>query len=602
MTVDNDTYDDRTVITVDSANRPGTLVEVVQCLTELGLNVKKARISSDGGWFVDEFHVMEANGRKVTNSVKIDTIRAVLNVEYEHDPTEQVVSGDGSSANGLTTVHGLAAGSSSSNSSRLHQLDQESNQSSTVFELAGQDRTGLLADVLSLLTDNGCDVRSAAVWTYNKRVAVVVAVVQNGLPVREPAKLRRLKELLHQKMDPSGNSIVNVTPFVKGHVHYERRLHQLMLKEEEKQWQRDKEQHLMAAGVPLLQPCTGDCSSAASSISSSSRCHGSCTPSPPQAAAAGSAPPKAPAINGYSHVNGYGGQQDQWQQQQQQQSQQLQRQLSHQPSGVHSKGEVHMVTSGPAQLQPDGQLANMISPKYSRPEVTIQHYSHLSYWMVTIKCKDRNKLFFDTVCTLSDLDYDVYHGAIDSDGALATQLYYIRPRYGDSTWDARKAVKLRVMLEAAIQRRFPKGLKVHIQQSSQHCLTDITVAWKHAGLWITRAKVRAYAENGHTLYVMDSSGHPPDPRKVQEACMLSGGRPQQGWDGTLINSSPPLQQPAPAVKPQGTDVAAAAAAVAAATAAAEASGLPQGAGQGAKFFYAFLQRNWDGSPSSIPSV
>lgn len=49
VTVNNDTYDDRTIITVDSANRPGTLVEVVQCLTELGLNVKKARISSDGG-------------------------------------------------------------------------------------------------------------------------------------------------------------------------------------------------------------------------------------------------------------------------------------------------------------------------------------------------------------------------------------------------------------------------------------------------------------------------------------------------------------------------------------------------------------------------
>jgi hypothetical protein len=580
-------------------------VEVVQCLTELGLNVKKARISSDGGWFVDEFHVTEANGRKVTNTLKIDTIRAVLNVEYEHDAGEQAVSADGSTGNGLTTVHGLGAGSSAS-SSRLQQLDQETNQSSTVFELAGQDRIGLLADVLSLLTDNGCDVRSAAVWTYNKRVAVVVAVVQNGLPVREPAKLRRLKELLHQKMDPCGNSIVNVTPFVKGHVHYERRLHQLMLKEEEKQWQRDKEQHLMAAGVPLQQPCTGDCSSAASSISSNSRCNGSCTSAgalSSQAAAAGGrvVPPKAPGMNGYAQVNGFGGQADQWQQQQ---SQQLQRQqLTCQPSGARNQGEVHMVTSGPAQL-PDGQLATMISPKYSKPEVTIQHYAHLSYWMVTIKCKDRNKLFFDTVCTLSDLDYDVYHGAIDSDGALATQLYYIRPRYGDSTWDARKAVKLRVMLEAAIQRRFPKGLKVHIQQSSQHCLTDITVAWKNAGLWITRAKVRAYAENGHTLYVMDSNGHPPDPHKVQDACMLSGGRPQQGWDGTLINSSPPLQQPAPAVKGQGPDMAAAAAvaAAAAAAAAAEASGLPQGAGQGAKFFYAFLQRNWDGSPSSIPSV
>ena len=33
----------------------------------------------------------------------------------------------------------------------------------TVFELAGQDQPGLLADVTHLLTTNGCDVRSAAV-------------------------------------------------------------------------------------------------------------------------------------------------------------------------------------------------------------------------------------------------------------------------------------------------------------------------------------------------------------------------------------------------------------------------------------------------------
>jgi hypothetical protein len=33
----------------------------------------------------------------------------------------------------------------------------------TVFELAGPDRPGLLADVTQLLTTNDCDVRSAAV-------------------------------------------------------------------------------------------------------------------------------------------------------------------------------------------------------------------------------------------------------------------------------------------------------------------------------------------------------------------------------------------------------------------------------------------------------
>lgn len=29
------------------------MLQVVQCLTELGLSIKLARISSDGGWFVD---------------------------------------------------------------------------------------------------------------------------------------------------------------------------------------------------------------------------------------------------------------------------------------------------------------------------------------------------------------------------------------------------------------------------------------------------------------------------------------------------------------------------------------------------------------------
>ncbi len=117
MVIDNEQYDDVTLITIDSANRPGTLIEVraprlsvrgsaapaggwrssgaaaqgacalrlapglwrgvtwrgparrnadvrrwrtfdrrlqvVQCLTELNLSIRKARISSDGGWFVD---------------------------------------------------------------------------------------------------------------------------------------------------------------------------------------------------------------------------------------------------------------------------------------------------------------------------------------------------------------------------------------------------------------------------------------------------------------------------------------------------------------------------------------------------------------------
>lgn len=47
----------------------------------------------------------------------------------------------------------------------------------------------------------------------------------------------------------------------------------------------------------------------------------------------------------------------------------------------------------------------------------------------------------------------------------------------------------RYLLEAAIQRRFPKGLKVHVQSLDHNCFATLTTAFKDAGLWITRAKV-----------------------------------------------------------------------------------------------------------------
>jgi hypothetical protein len=38
---------------VNSANTHGILLEVVQVLTDLDLNISKAYIASDGGWFMD---------------------------------------------------------------------------------------------------------------------------------------------------------------------------------------------------------------------------------------------------------------------------------------------------------------------------------------------------------------------------------------------------------------------------------------------------------------------------------------------------------------------------------------------------------------------
>jgi hypothetical protein len=45
---------------VDSANKYGILLEVVQVLTDLNLIITKAYISSDGGWFMDGKILLES--------------------------------------------------------------------------------------------------------------------------------------------------------------------------------------------------------------------------------------------------------------------------------------------------------------------------------------------------------------------------------------------------------------------------------------------------------------------------------------------------------------------------------------------------------------
>lgn len=41
------------ILQVDSANRRGSLLEVVQILTDMNLIIRRAYISSDGEWFMD---------------------------------------------------------------------------------------------------------------------------------------------------------------------------------------------------------------------------------------------------------------------------------------------------------------------------------------------------------------------------------------------------------------------------------------------------------------------------------------------------------------------------------------------------------------------
>jgi hypothetical protein len=112
-------------------------------------------------------------------------------------------------------------------------------------------------------------------------------------------------------------------------------------------------------------------------------------------------------------------------------------------------------------------------------------------------------------------------------------------------------------------------------------------------------QVRAYTDHGHTLYVMDEQGQPPDPRKVQSACQAGGGLMQGGLEGLPLGVSPPNMGGIVGSNSGASAVAAAAAAAAAASQTGEGV-VP---GQGAKFFYMLQKRgDWNGSPNSLTSM
>lgn len=65
------------------------------------------------------------------------------------------------------------------------------------------------------------------------------------------------------------------------------------------------------------------------------------------------------------------------------------------------------------------------SSKHARPHVTLRNWNDKDYSVVTIRCKDRPKLLFDTVCTLTDMKYVVFHASVDAVRSEAFQVFIV---------------------------------------------------------------------------------------------------------------------------------------------------------------------------------
>ncbi|KAL2348295.1 hypothetical protein Fmac_002295 [Flemingia macrophylla] len=192
---------------VDSANRKGILLEMVQVLTDLDLIISKSYISSDGGWFMDVFHVTDEAGKKLADET------LMLHIQQELCATRR--SGEISREKGGQEQNAVAT-------------------EKTALEMSGRDRAGLLSELSAVLVELGCSVTSVTAWTHNNRVACIIFVEEASQPgpISDPKRLAQVEEQLENVVAAHGGTTegksVRVTTLGAGRTHTERRLHQLM--------------------------------------------------------------------------------------------------------------------------------------------------------------------------------------------------------------------------------------------------------------------------------------------------------------------------------------------------------------------------------------
>lgn len=161
-----------------------------------------------------------------------------------------------------------------------------------------------------------------------------------------------------------------------------------------------------------------------------------------------------------------------------------------------------------AAAPPDGSL---------RTEVSVTH-AERGYTAVVVRCRDRPKLLFDTVCTITDMKYVVHHGTVSAEpGGGAYQEYYIRHVDGHAIRCEDEQQRLVRCLAAAIERRTADGLELEVRTGDRAgLLSDITRIFRENGLTIRRAEISSSdGEAVDTFYLSDPQGLPVETKTIE---------------------------------------------------------------------------------------
>ena len=80
--------------------------------------------------------------------------------------------------------------------------------------------------------------------------------------------------------------------------------------------------------------------------------------------------------------------------------------------GTHPERRLHQMMYDDRDYERVGMVEK--GDKKSRPQVAVMDCKEKNYTIIVLRSKDRPKLLFDTICTLTDMQYVVYHGTVDT--------------------------------------------------------------------------------------------------------------------------------------------------------------------------------------------
>ncbi|KAI4338830.1 hypothetical protein MLD38_023841 [Melastoma candidum] len=170
------------------------------------------------------------------------------------------------------------------------------------------------------------------------------------------------------------------------------------------------------------------------------------------------------------------------------------------------------------------------------PVVSVLNWVERGYSVVNVQCKDRTKLLFDVVCTLTDMEYVVFHATVNTLEDVASLEFYIRHADGSPISSEPERQRVIKCLQAAVERRVSKGVRLEFcKEDRQGLLVVVTRTFRENGLNVTRAEISTTMDTAlNIFYVTDAHGNPADPKVIE------GVRQWIGLDNLRVKELPTI--------------------------------------------------------------